>query len=160
MKIYIGADHRGYKLKEELKKWLIESDRRVIDCGNDHYDVSDDFPDFSLSVAESVAGKTDSAENLPTLKNPKNLGIVVCGSGVGVNIVANKVRGVRASTAINVNEVALAREHDNINVLSISADFTSFSEAKKLIEVFLSTDFIPEERFVRRLKKIENIERK
>lgn len=160
MKIFLGADHRGFELKQEIKKWLIEKGTRLVDCGNDHYDVNDDYPDFSLNVAESVVGKKLKSDTNSFLKNPKNFGIVICGSGVGVNIVANKVRGVRASTAINVEEVVQAREHDNINVLSISADFCSLEDAKKMIKAFLRTDFIPEERFVRRLKKIESIEKK
>ena len=146
MRIFIGADHRGFELKEHLKIWLQEEGYEVVDCGNDHYDPEDDFPDFSLAVAQKV--QQDSSSR----------GIVVCGSGVGVNIAANKVKGIRASTGINVDEVRHARKHDDLNVLAISAEYSSFEQAQEMIIIFLTTPFQTEERFIRRLDKIKAYE--
>ena len=151
MKIYIGADHRGFELKEELKLWLEAENHQVVDCGNNHYDKDDDFPDFSLCVAQKVVADEQKGKK-------QTRGIVICGSGVGVNIAANKVRGARASTAINEDEVRHARKHDDLNILALSADYTSVSEAKTMIAIFLEEEFLPEERFVRRLNKIVELE--
>lgn len=142
MKIYIGADHRGYKLKEELKPWLTKEGYEVVDCGNTVLDPVDDYPDFSFAVADKVAG------------DPESFGIIICGSGGGATIVANKVAGIRATMGIHVAEVKHNRGHNNINMLSLGADHTTEFIAKKLITSFLTTVFTPEERFVRRLEKI------
>ncbi len=148
--IFIGADHRGFQLKEELKSWLAAKDYQVVDCGNTVYDPDDDFPDFAFAVAEQVVAHSDPDQTRSVQ------GIVICGSGVGVNIAANKVDGIRASTAVNPNEVRHARKHDDLNVLAVSADYTSLAEAQRMIEVFLTTSFEPAERFLRRLRKIRN----
>lgn len=148
--LFIGADHRGFKLKEELKAWLRSGNYELTDCGNTIYDPADDFPDFALAVAEKVA-QSSHKQNAPK-------GIVICGSGVGVNIAANKVKGIRASTAVNPAEVRHARQHDDLNVLAISADYSSAEEAQVMIKIFLETAFVAEERFVRRLTKIKNYE--
>lgn len=146
--IFIGADHRGFKLKEQLKSWLKEENYQLVDCGNTVYDSEDDFPDFAFAVAEQVRAQTDQSVLAK--------GIVICGSGVGVNIAANKVAGIRASTAVNADEVRHARQHDDLNILAISADYTSLDEAQKMIKIFLTTPFEPAERFLRRLRKIRN----
>ncbi len=146
MKIYLGADHRGFELKEHLKLWLIEEEYEVVDCGNVKYDPEDDFTDFSFAVAEKVQ------------QDPQSRGIVICGSGAGVNIAANKVKGIRASTGINADEVRYARKHDDLNVLAISAEYSDFEQAKKMIIIFLTTPFQPEEKYVRRLDKIKQYE--
>jgi ribose 5-phosphate isomerase B len=142
MNIYIGADHRGFKFKEKLVPWLKGLGHTVTDCGNTKYDMLDDFPDFSFAVAENIS------------KEPKSRGIVVCGSGVGVNIAANKIKGVRCSTAVSLPEVKRAREHDDLNILAISADYTNEEESKKMIEAFLNTRFLGEDRLIRRLQKV------
>lgn len=146
MTIYIGADHRGFELKEQLKKWLTEQGHQIEDCGNTVYDPDDDFPDFALAVATEV-GQDDQAR-----------GIVICGSGVGVSVAANKVKGVRASTAINQDEVHHARAHTDLNVLAISADYTDQSTTQQLVQTFLNTPFDRYPRFQRRLKKIRDYE--
>lgn len=143
MKVYIGADHRGFHLKEALEPWLVSEGYEVIDCGNEMYDKGDDFPDFSFAVADNVASDKGS------------FGVIICGSGGGAMIAANKVAGIRATMGVAVGEVIHNREHNNINVLSLGADHTTALIAKKLIKAFLSTPFQTEERFVRRLKKIE-----
>ncbi len=146
MKVYIGADHRGFNLKEALKPWLIEQGYEVVDCGNTVFDPSDDFPDFSFAVADKVA------EDLTSM------GIIICGSGGGATIAANKVTGIRCTMGVHVGEVRHNRVHNNINMLSLGADHTTELVAKKLVEAFLTTPFGPEERFVRRLEKIKRRE--
>lgn len=146
MKVYIGADHRGFHLKEQLKPWLIKEGHEVVDCGNTTYDKGDDFPDFTFSVSDRVA------------KEPESRGIIICGSGGGVTIVANKVAGIRCTMGVHVAEVKHNRIHNDINILSIGADHTTEFIAKKLITAFLTTSFDPQERFVRRLEKIKERE--
>jgi ribose 5-phosphate isomerase B len=148
MIIYIGADHRGFQLKETLKAWLQEQGNQIMDCGNTVYDLDDDYPDYTFPVAAQVAADTSSK------------GIVICGSGVGVAIAANKVDGIRAASALNADEVRHGRKHDAINILALSADYTSVDQAKVLVETFLKTPFDAEEqRFIRRFQKIENYEK-
>lgn len=146
MNVFIGADHRGFELKGKIKNWLKAEGYLVVDCGNQQLDPKDDFPDFVFAVAEKVQS------------SPENRGIVICGSGVGVNIAANKVSGIRASTVFNPDGARHARQHDNLNLLGIASDYTSEKEAIEMIAVFLSEKFKPEERFLRRLKKIEEYE--
>lgn len=148
MKVYIGSDHRGFALKEKLKPWLAGGGYEVIDCGNRVYEKTDDYPDFSFAVADSV------------VKEKESRGIVICGSAVGVTIAANKVKGARSAPGISTVEVKRGREDDDLNILALSADYLSEQEAKERIEVFLTTSFIGDERHIRRLKKIEAREAK
>lgn len=140
--LYIGADHRGFQLKEQLKPWLVAQGYQVMDEGNHQLDPSDDYPDFALRVAEQVAAQ------------PQARGIVVCGSGIGVSVAANKVRGVRASVATSPEEVAAGRRDDDLNILALSADFISEAHAQAMITAFLETPYAGEERHARRLAKI------
>lgn len=148
MIIYIGADHRGFQLKETLKDWLEGQGHEVVDCGNTVYDLDDDYPDYTFPVAVQVAADTSTK------------GVVICGSGVGVAIAANKVDGIRAASALSEEEVRHGRKHDAINILALSADYTSVDQAKALVDTFLKTPFEAEEqRFIRRFQKIENYEK-
>lgn len=146
--IYIGADHRGFQLKETLVSWLESEGYQIMDLGNHHLDVHDDYPDFAFAVAKKVATE-------PGLR-----GIVVCGSGIGVTVAANKVKGIRATVGTSPEEIARGREDDDINMLGLSADFVSVDQAKKMIEAFLNTHYSGEARHVRRLAKISNYEQK
>ena len=148
MKIYIGADHRGFELKKELKKFLIEKGYEVEDAGAFKYDKDDDYPDFAEAVAEKVS-KDDSAR-----------GILLCGSGTGMDAAANKVRGVRATLAFSKEITRAARNDDDVNVISLPADFLKSQEAEEIAEIFLKTPFEAAERRVRRLQKIAEIEKK
>jgi ribose 5-phosphate isomerase B len=147
MKIYIGADHRGFTLKETMKRWLEGDGYDVTDCGNTVYDKEDDFPDFSFAVADGVSA------------NPGSLGIVICGSGGGVTMAANKVSGIRCGQAVNVEDVTHNRMHDDMNVLAIGSDFVSEHDAKNMVTAFLTTPYDGSERFARRLAKITARER-
>lgn len=147
MKIFVGADHRGFSLKESLKPWLVSLGHDVVDCGNDHEDPDDDFPDFSFAVADNVAKNT-------------SFGMVICGSGAGVVIAANKVAGIRAALAYSPEEITRNRRHDDLNVLALAADWTDEAKAKEIVTAFLTTAFLGEEKYKRRLKKIEQREKK
>jgi ribose 5-phosphate isomerase B len=141
--IYLGADHRGYKLKEKIKKWLEEWKFDYKDLGASKFNPQDDYPDFGFAVGEAVVRDKDT------------LGIVTCGSGVGVNVAVNKVKGARAGVIFNERGAVHVRKRDEVNVLVLSADYLSDERAKKIIKNFLETKVEDEERFVRRLRKIK-----
>lgn len=145
MNIYIGSDHRGFELKESLKKYLEENNYQIIDLGPDHYDVNDDYPDF----AKLVAGKVS--------ENPEeNRGILICRSGAGVDIVANKFKGVRSALVTDINQAELVRRDDNTNVLSFASELTNDEQAKKIADAWLKTEFSGLEKDKRRINKIES----
>jgi len=145
MKISLGADHAGYELKERLKQRLVQEGIQVDDEGTTSTE-SVDYPDYALKVGEKVAQKK------------VDLGVLVCGSGVGMAIAANKVPGVRAGNVSSVVEAGLSREHNNANVLSIGARFLDDATAYAIVEKFLHTDFAGG-RHQRRVDKISEIER-
>lgn len=144
--IYVAADHRGFQLKEKIKDWLKEWSYEFQDLGAFEYNKNDDYTEYAKLVAEKISSS-------------ENMGIVVCGSGVGVDVVANKFDGVRSGLALNEDQIKLAREHDNINVLALASEQMSEEVAKKTVEVFLKTPFSGLERYERRLEQIEEIEK-
>jgi len=143
--IYIGADHRGFKLKESIKKFLSDNDYIFEDVGAFQLDPADDYPGFAKKVAERIIDRKDR-------------GIIICGSGVGVDDVANKFSGVRSGLAINEDQIKAARNDDDINVLSLASDYISEDQAIKIVGIFLETEFSGEERHSRRIKEINKIE--
>ena len=147
MKVYLGADHGGYELKEELKKYLTTLRYEVEDMGARSLDPNDDYTDFIIPVAKKVASTLD------------NLGIIFGRSGNGEVIAANKINGIRAVLCLNEKMAEKAKDHNNANILSLGADYISLEDAKKIVQKFLETPFSNEERHVRRLKKIEEIEK-
>ncbi len=155
MKIFVGADHRGFALKEKLKPWLANLGYEVVDCGNSVYEKTDDYPDFSFAVADRVASKPSAPGTLPS-----TMGIVICGSAVGVTVAANKVKGARCSPGLGVEEIARGREDDDLNILALSGDYMTENRVKKMIMAFLTTPFKGDERHTRRLKKIEAREKR
>lgn len=144
--IYLGTDHRGFTLKNKIKGWIGDLGYNSEDMGAYELDPADDYTVYAQKVATSVA----------QVKEAK--GILLCGSGVGVDIVANKFDGVRSSIGKSVEQVRAGRYDDDLNVLVIAADYTSEDEAKKMIEVFLKTPFSGKERYVKRLEDIKKIE--
>ncbi len=144
--IILGADHRGFELKEKIKEKLVSHGYNFLDLGAYEYNPLDDYPDIAFKVAEETA------------KNKNNRGILFCGSGIGVCIAANKVKGVRAGLGEEIEIVKKAREDDDINVLCIPADFVDENKAFALIEVFLNTPFKNQEKYIRRIQKIEEYE--
>jgi len=142
--VYLGADHRGFELKEKIKGWLRNWGYQFEDLGNNRLDLEDDFPDFALKVAEKLKKKGD-------------FGIMACGSGVGMDIVANRFPGVLCGLGCSQQQIRIAKRDDNINCLSLPADFLSEEEAKGIINIFLETQFSGGEKYLRRLEKIEKI---
>lgn len=146
--LYIGADHRGYNLKEEIRKYLDELKMKYEDLGAFSLNPDDDYPDYAKEVAQRVAEAPE-----------EHRGILFCGSGVGVNIVANKFDGIRSALVWNEKVAKASRVDDNANVLSLPADDLTTEETKKIVKIWLETPFTREERHYRRIKKIEEIER-
>lgn len=144
--IYIGADHRGFKAKEILKKYLQDRGYQVVDVGT----RSPESVDYPL-IAEKVGHKV--------VEDLNNRGVLLCGSGAGVCIAANKIDGVRAAEAWNVEIARSARSDDNANVLCLAADEANLEDMKKIIQVFLDTSFFSAERHKRRLKEIQDLEK-
>ncbi len=144
--IYLGSDHAGWKLKQDLKTVLGELGQPYEDLGNQVEDPQDDYPDYALAVAEKVA------------ENPGSMGILTCGSGEGVCIAANKVKGVRAVAVYTHDDAAKTREHNDANVLCLSGWHLTIDDARPVVEAFLATTFPGDERHVRRLKKISEYE--
>ncbi len=147
MKIYIGADHRGFKLKEELIAWLEGLDVEVDDVGAEKLDVDDDYVEYARKVSENVSDQQDD-------NNKDVRGIIICGSGVGVDIVANRTKGVRCGLGISSEQVKAARNDDDINVLALAADYTKLEEVKRMVTMFIETDFSHKEKHQRRIDKI------
>jgi len=145
--IYLGADHRGFALKEEIKKYLEQQGYEFRDLGNVEYDPDDDYPDFAFPVANQVA-EADGT----------HYGILLCGSGVGICVAANKVKGIRAGMAVTPEQIRAARQDDDINVLCIAADFIDRDSVYEVVETFVSSEFSEEERHARRLDKIKEHE--
>lgn len=152
--LYLGADHAGFALKEKLKDYLQEKGYVIRDFGAWEYDKDDDYPDFAIPLAEMVVQK-------------KGLGVLVCGSAEGIAIAANKVRGARAVPVWDVASAKLSRSHNDANILCLAGGKTvtkakgiglSLPKAKKILDVWLKTDFSGESRHLRRLRKIQHYE--
>ena len=147
MRIAVGADHAGYALKELLVPWLRASGYEVDDMGATELAPDDDYPDFALPVALAV--QSASADR----------GIIVCGSGVGASVIANKVPGVRAGLCHDTYSSHQGVEHDDMNVLCLGGRVIGEALSKEVVNSFLEASFIPEPRFQRRLNKLLDIER-
>jgi len=145
MKIFIGADHRGFELKSKLIDWLTSNGHEAEDCGAFEYNKGDDASDFSAAVARKI------------LENSGSLGIVICGSGAAVDITANRFRGVRCGLGLERGQVEHMRGWDHINILALPADSLGFDSAKGLVDVFLKTEEKSEERMIRRIKKLDEL---
>ena len=144
--LYLGADHRGFDLKEELKRRLGVEGIEFEDAGNTELDPQDDYVDFAKKVADLV------------LKDPTNRGVLICGSGVGMDMVANKVKGIRSCLVYDTQRAQQSRAHEDANIMCIPADVLIPEQAVEIIKSFINTEFTKEERHVRRLKKMEEIE--
>lgn len=146
MRIAIGADHAGYPLKGDAAAWVRELGHEVWDAGAYQYDQEDDYPDFAQAVAARVAaGAADR-------------GIILCGSGVGASVAANKVKGVRAGLCHDTYSARQGVEHDGMNVLCLGARVIGPALARELVAAFLAAKFTGEERHARRLAKVRALE--
>ena len=145
--IGIAADHGGFELKEKMKTFLTENNFSVLDFGAKKLDNADDYPDYVIPLAKSVA----AAEVFR--------GIAICGSGVGACIAANKVSGVRAALIVDYFSAHQGVEDDDMNLICLGGRVTGYASAEELVLAFLKAKFIGAERHIRRLKKIENLEK-
>ena len=144
-KIYLGSDHAGFKLKEQIKGWLERKSVPYNDVGDLVFNPLDDYPDYAEKVARAVV-------------RHKTKGILICGSAQGVCIAANKIKGIRAAIPFSLKEARLAREHDDANILCLSGWYTPFHQAARMIEKFLTTSFSTAIRHRRRVAKIKKLE--
>ena len=148
MRIAVAGDHAGFDLKELLVPWLRSAGHQVEDLGAHSFDAEDDYPDFAFLVADSV--RSGQAER----------GVVVCGSGVGASIAANKVPGIRACLCHDTYTGHQGVEHDDMNVLCLGGRVIGFELAKEIVTAFLAANFIPEVRYKRRLEKLLQVEKR
>ncbi len=146
MQIFVAADHRGFKLKQQILDYLKTKGHQIQDCGNTKLDPNDDYPDFVHDLYLRMTASLDSGAR----------GIVICGSGVGVDIAANRYPELRCGLCATEKQAKDARKHDDINVLAIAADYNNIEKAKKIVDGFLNTNFDNHPRHLRRLQKINN----
>ncbi len=147
MVIYIGADHKGFQLKELLKNFLKQSGYTVVDLGSERFEEGDDYTGPARAVAEKVS-----------LDYEGSRGILICGSGVGVDVVANKFRNIRSALVATPDQAFDSRHDDDANVLSLSASYTSPEAAKRILVTWLETPFDGGDRYRRRLEALARIE--
>lgn len=143
MKIGIGNDHRGVKLKEKIMKYLHDNGITCINYGTDS-EESTDYVDYAVKVGNAINNKEI------------DLGILICGTGIGMSIAANKIKGIRCARVVNVNETVLAREHNMANVIALSENTLDY---ENIVKTFINTKESTEERHIRRVNKIMDIER-
>ena len=148
MRVAIGADHAGFDLKLAIVKEVSAAGHETVDVGAHEYDPNDDYPDFAVAVAEAV--RRGDAER----------GIIVCGSGVGSSVAANKLKGVRASICHDTYSARQGVEHDDLNVLCLGGRIVGLSLASELVTAFLSARYSAEKRHARRLDKVLEAERR
>ena len=141
MKIFLGSDHRGFELKNEIEKFLSSLNIENIDCGPNDFDAEDDFNDYAKAVAKGVSSDKDS------------FGILVCGSAQGVAMQANRFKKVRAAICHSADDARETRLHNNANILCLAAD--KHPDYATIIEAFLSTPPLTEEKYLRRVKKLD-----
>ena len=142
MKIGIASDHRGYKLKEQIKEKL--TDIKVVDYGTNSDEICD-YPDYAFKLGEAVASKK------------VDFGVAICGSGIGIGIACNKVKGIRCATVRTLEDVKMTRNDNNANVIAIS-EKTDLEKALKMIDTMVNTPFAGIDRYVRRINKIRDYE--
>ena len=142
MKIIIGSDHRGVELRKEIRKELENDGFEVIETKIPNTE-SDDYPDFAFDVAKQVTGD--------------NLGILICGNGIGISIAANKVKGIRCARVVNSDDCFKAKTHNGANIIAFGADH-SIDEAMEMVNTFISTKTASDERHLRRVNKIISYE--
>src|SRR5689334_13196787 len=146
MRVYLGADHAGFELKQAVIEHLRGAGHEPIDCGAYVYDAEDDYPAFCIAAAEK------------TLSDPDSLGIVIGGSGNGEQIAANKVPGIRCALAWSVETATLARQHNNAQVMGIGGRMHTEAEALAMVDAFISTPFSQAERHQRRIDILNKYE--
>jgi ribose 5-phosphate isomerase B len=149
MKVLIASDHRGFEMKGQLQTlgYDIGESLEWVDLGPELYDSTDDYPDYAINMVDNLQSHPEAEH-----------GVLLCGSGVGMNIVANKFIGVRATIGLNPEHVKVARNDEDINVLIIAAEFTNIIQARIMVEEFLKTPYSNMPADQRRLDKIKDLE--
>ena len=147
MRVYLGSDHAGFELKQQIIEHLTQSGHEPVDCGAFSYDPEDDYPAFCIAAA------------LRTVADPESLGIVIGGSGNGEQIAANKVPGVRCALAWSVETASLAREHNNAQLIGIGARMHSVADALAIVDAFVTTPWSKADRHQRRIDILAEYER-
>ncbi|RKN18184.1 ribose-5-phosphate isomerase [Micromonospora musae] len=142
MRVYLGSDHAGYELKVHLASYLANQGYEVVDVGPHVFDPDDDYPAFCLHTGDRVVADEGS------------LGVVIGGSGNGEQIAANKIAGVRAALAWNIETAQLSREHNDANIVAVGARQHTLDEATAIVEAFLNTPFSGNERHARRIVQV------
>lgn len=144
--IFIGADHNGFELKNQLIDYLHQNNIRVEDMGNMVMDPEDDYTTYAKGVAQAV------------LQNPtSHKGIVICGSGIGVAMMANRFKGIRCGLCQSVEAAVHGRANDDINVLSLASSYTDFAKSCEIVDAFVETQFDPKEKYIRRSRQLDEI---
>jgi ribose 5-phosphate isomerase B len=150
MRVHLGSDHAGLELKDHLLHWLVDHGYEAVDHGPFVYDAVDDYPVFCLRAGEAVAAEREEGLD--------SLGVVIGGSGNGEQIAANKVTGIRCALAWSEETAALAREHNDANVVSLGGRLHPLEDLTRFVEVFLDTPFSEDERHVRRIGQLATYE--
>lgn len=146
-KIYLGSDHAGFELKAIIRDFLKQKGYTIVDAGPLTYNKKDDYPDYAEKVCKKVM-------------NTDNKGILICGSGQGMSRVANKFPGIYASVCWDYASTKSAKAHGDINVLCLAGRGTKPQLAKRIVNIWLNTDFSSDERHKRRIKKVKMIEKR
>lgn len=145
--LYLGADHAGYNLKEDIKKWLAANDFQFEDLGAKELNPTDDYPDFAKKVSEKISQDSESK------------GILACATGEGMCIAANKEKGARAIVGYDEFATRTSREHNDANIICFGGRSQNPEDVKRLLKIWLDTEYSGEERHIRRLDKISRMER-
>ncbi len=145
VRLYLAADHAGFDMKEKIKRYFDSKKISYMDL-SEKYTKNDDYPDYAFAIGKRVS------------KNKNNKGILICGSGSGMSIAANKVKGIRAVSAYDEYSAKMSRIDNDTNILGLRGRNFPFSKIKKIVDIWLNTKFSNEERHKRRLRKIERYE--
>lgn len=149
MKIYIAADHRGFERKELLKEQLEKLKFKVVDLGDTKFDANDDFTEFAQNVCMAVLA--DEAEEIDVR------GILICGSGQGMAMAANRFRGIRACLAFSEHQAMAARREEDSNVLCLSSEHLTLEKTISIVEFWLNTKFLKQQRYIRRIYELDRL---
>lgn len=148
MKIYLGADHNGFQLKAQLKRFLHDTGYKVVDEGDKTLKPDDDFPQFAARVVSAILTSDD--------EDPR--GILICGSGQGMCIAANRFKGIRASLCWDAREAQMSRNDDDSNILCLPSRVITNGQADTIVQTWLNTPFAGAARFIRRIKELDELE--
>lgn len=145
MPIFIGADHRGFEMKNQIVDWLKQKGAAYQDLGAFKYEATDDYNDVAIKLSMNV------------LQNPGSIGILVCGSSQGMVMQANRLSGIRAVDCYDEMQARLAKEHHDANIACLPADFLKIDQATRVLDTFFFTKFTEQPRYIRRIQKLDMV---